>query len=57
MTVMQALATGGGITGKGTTRGIVLHRRDADGKMHDSRVSLDTDLQDQDVLDVKESMF
>ncbi len=57
MTVMQAVATGGGITGKGTTRGIVLHRRDANGKMQDSRVSLDTDLQDQDVLDVKESMF
>ncbi|HEY3658332.1 MAG TPA: polysaccharide export protein EpsE [Steroidobacteraceae bacterium] len=57
MTVMQALATGGGITGKGTTRGIVLHRRDASGKVKDSRVSLDSQLQDQDVLDVKESMF
>jgi len=29
MTVMQALADGGGMTGKGTSRGIVLHRRDA----------------------------
>jgi polysaccharide export outer membrane protein len=57
MTVMQALATGGGITGKGTTRGIVLHRRDPSGKVKDSRVSLDSELQDQDVLDVKESMF
>jgi polysaccharide export outer membrane protein len=57
MTVMQAVATGGGITGKGTTRGIVLHRRDASGKMQDSKVSLDADLKDQDVLDVKESMF
>src|ERR1700688_1091629 len=28
MTVMQALADGGGMTGKGTSRGIVLHRRD-----------------------------
>jgi polysaccharide export outer membrane protein len=57
MTVMQAVATGGGITGKGTTRGIVLHRRDASGKVKDSRVSLDAELHDQDVLDVKESMF
>ncbi|MGO8856721.1 MAG: polysaccharide export protein EpsE [Steroidobacteraceae bacterium] len=57
MTVMQALATGGGITGKGTTRGIVLHRRDPNGKVKDSRVSLDAELKDQDVLDVKESMF
>jgi polysaccharide export outer membrane protein len=57
MTVMQALATGGGITGKGTTRGIVLHRRSPDGKVKDSKVNLDTELQDQDVLDVKESLF
>src|SRR6267378_971055 len=28
MTVMQALASGGGVTGKGTQRGIVRHRRD-----------------------------
>jgi len=57
MTVRQALATGGGITGKGTTRGIVLHRRDASGKVKDSKVNLDADIQDQDVLDVKESLF
>jgi polysaccharide biosynthesis/export protein len=57
MTVMQALATGGGITGKGTTRGIVLHRRDANGKVKDSKVNLDTELKDQDVVDVKESLF
>jgi polysaccharide biosynthesis/export protein len=57
MTVMQALATGGGVTGKGTTRGVVLHRRDAAGKVKESKVSLDADVQDQDVLYVKESMF
>lgn len=57
MTVMQALATGGGVTGKGTTRGIVLHRRDPSGKVKESKVTLDTDVQDQDVLYVKESMF
>ncbi len=58
MTVMQALATGGGITGKGTTRGVVLHRRDpASGKVKDMKVNLDTELKDQDVVDVKESLF
>lgn len=57
MTVRQALATGGGITGKGTSRGIVLHRRDPGGKVKDSKVGLDADIQDQDVLDVKESLF
>jgi polysaccharide biosynthesis/export protein len=57
MTVMQALADGGGITGKGTSRGIVLHRRDAKGRVVESNTSLDGDLQDQDVIYVKESVF
>ena len=57
MTVIQAVATGGGITGKGTLRGIVLHRRDASGTVKDSKPGVDALLQDQDVVDVKESMF
>jgi polysaccharide biosynthesis/export protein len=57
MTVMQALAVGGGITGKGTRRGIVLHRRDAHGKVNEIEVSLDDDVKDADVIYVKESLF
>ena len=57
MTVMQALADGGGMTGKGTSRGIVLHRRDASGKVKESSTSLDEDVHDQDVIYVKESVF
>lgn len=57
MTVMQALATGGGVTGKGTQRGIVRHRRDATGKVREDSVSLDDDVRDQDVIYVKESLF
>jgi polysaccharide biosynthesis/export protein len=57
MTVMQAVADGGGVTGKGTTRGIVLHRKDANGKVKESKVGLQQELQDQDVLYVKESFF
>jgi polysaccharide export outer membrane protein len=57
MTVMQALATGGGVTGKGTARGIVLHRRESDGKVKELGASLDQDIQDQDVIYVKESVF
>jgi len=57
MTVMQALADGGGVTGKGTSRGIVLHRRDASGKVKESSTSLDEDVKDQDVIYVKESVF
>jgi polysaccharide export outer membrane protein len=57
MTVMQALATGGGTTGKGTQRGIVRHRRDASGKVKEESVALDDDVQDKDVIYVKESLF
>jgi polysaccharide export outer membrane protein len=57
MTVMQALASGGGVTGKGTSRGIVRHRRDAGGKVKEESVSLDDDVHDQDVIYVKESLF
>jgi polysaccharide export outer membrane protein len=57
MTVMQALASGGGVTGKGTSRGIVRHRRDASGKVKEESVALDDDVHDQDVIYVKESLF
>jgi polysaccharide biosynthesis/export protein len=57
MTVIQALATGGGVTGKGTQRGIVRHRRDASGKVKEDGVSMDDDVQDRDVIYVKESLF
>ena len=57
MTVIQALAAGGGVTVKGTSRGIVRHRRDANGKVREENVSLDDDVRDQDVIYVKESMF
>ncbi len=57
MTVMQALATGGGVTGKGTSRGIVVRRRDASGKVKESSANLDEDVHDQDVIYVKESVF
>ena len=57
MTVIQALAAGGGVTGKGTSRGLVRHRRDATGKVKEESVSLDDDVRDQDVIYVKESLF
>jgi polysaccharide export outer membrane protein len=57
MTVMQALAAGGGVTGKGTSRGIVLHRRDASGKVKEITANLDDDVRDGDVIYVKESVF
>jgi polysaccharide export outer membrane protein len=45
------------VTGKGTTRGILLHRRDANGKVREAGAGLDDDVRDQDVIYVKESLF
>jgi polysaccharide export outer membrane protein len=45
------------VTGKGTSRGIVLHRRDASGKVKEISATLDDDVRDGDVIYVKESVF
>jgi len=56
MTVMQAIAMGGGITPRGTERGIKISRRDASGvKRVDA--DLNTTVQADDVIYIKESLF
>jgi polysaccharide export outer membrane protein len=57
MTLMQALATGGGLTQRGTEKGIRVHRRTADGKVQVLQPALDDKLQDGDVVFVRESLF
>lgn len=57
MTVMQCLASGGGITQRGTEKGIRVHRRDASGKIEVIQPALDEQLKDGDVVYVKESLF
>jgi polysaccharide export outer membrane protein len=57
MTLMQALATGGGITLRGTVRDIKLHRRGADGKTQVLQPTMDDRLQEGDVVYVRESLF
>lgn len=57
MTILQALAVGGGLTLRGTERGVRIKRRDADGNMqvlearHDELVRVD------DVIYIRESLF
>ena len=57
MTLMQALALGGGVTPRGTQRGIEIRRRNGDGKLDVMKSGLDTALLADDVVFVKESMF
>ncbi|WP_088284888.1 polysaccharide export protein EpsE [Ideonella sp. A 288] len=58
MTVMQALATGGGLTQRGTEKGIRVHRKAADGgKVQVLQPTMDDKVQDGDVVYVRESLF
>lgn len=57
MTVMQALALGGGVTQRGTERGMQLHRRDAQGKVEVLDPGMNDLLRPDDVIYVRESIF
>ncbi len=57
MTVMQALAAGGGLTLRGTEKGIRVHRKGADGKVQVIQPAMDDRVQDGDVVYVRESLF
>jgi len=57
MTVMQSLATGGGLNQRGTEKGIRVHRKGADGKVQILQPAMDDALKDGDIVYVKESLF
>ena len=57
MTLMQALATGGGLTQRGTEKGIRVHRKAADGSTKVMQTVLDARMEDGDVVYVRESLF
>jgi len=57
MTVIQALATGGGLTQRGTEKGLRVHRRNADGKVEILQPGMNDAMKDGDVIYVRESLF
>ena len=57
MTLMQALATGGGLSARGTEKGIRVHRRADDGKVRVLQPAMDDRVKDGDVVYVRESLF
>jgi len=57
MSLMQALAQAGGLTPKGTQRGIKLHRRDESGNVTITEPRMNDPVQRDDVFYVKESLF
>jgi polysaccharide export outer membrane protein len=57
MTVMQALAQGGGPTARGSSTRLKLHRRSADGTVVETTPALTDQVRAEDVIYVRESIF
>ncbi len=57
MTVLQALAAGGGLTQRGTQRGIRVIRKGPDGVAQELTPDLQDQLREGDVVFIRESMF
>lgn len=57
MTVMQAIAQSGGLTQRGTQRGLRIHRRDANGEVKIIQPGMNDPVERDDVIYVRESIF
>lgn len=57
MTVMQALASAGGLTARGTARGLRVSRKDANGVVREVEPAMSDTLRPDDVVFVRESVF
>ena len=57
MTLLQALATGGGLTQRGTEKGIKVHRKDEQGNVRLVDPGMTEKLRNGDVVFVRESLF
>lgn len=57
MVVMHALSLGGGLTTRGTERGLKIHRRLPDGTVQKLDAGLTDSVQPNDVIYVKEALF
>jgi len=57
MTMMQALASGGGPTVRGSQNRLRLHRRDLNGNVVETTPKLNDAIQAEDVIYVRESLF
>jgi polysaccharide export outer membrane protein len=57
MSVLQALAASGGVTQRGTEKGLRVHRRNAEGRTQVIQPAMDDLLRPDDVVYVRESLF
>ena len=57
MTVIQALAAGGGLTLRGTEKGVTIHRTQPNGRVEVIEPTLTDPVRDGDVIRVRQSLF
>ena len=57
MTLRQALAGAGGLSARGTERGIKVHRKDAAGAVTIAEMKMNDPVERDDVIYVRESLF
>ena len=57
LSVMQAISLAGGVTPRGTERGIKIHRRGAEGNVQDIASQVSDVVRANDVIYIQESMF
>lgn len=57
MTVLQALSVGGGLTMRGTEKGVILKRQNSNGEIEVIKAKHDDLIQQNDVVYIKESFF
>jgi len=57
MTARQAVAAAGGVSMRGTERGMTVHRKDASGKIQIIKIDMTEQVRPDDVINVRESLF
>ena len=57
LNVMQAVSLAGGVTPRGTERGIRIHRRAADGSLNDIVAGMSDSVFANDVINIPERLF
>jgi polysaccharide export outer membrane protein len=56
-TVLRALSLGGGLTPRGTERGLKIHRRMPDGSLREIDARVADEVEANDIIRIKESVF
>jgi polysaccharide export outer membrane protein len=57
MTLLQALSMAGGLSNRGTENGLTIQRRNPEGQLLDVTATMSTEILEDDIVTIKESLF